>query len=220
MAFLKLKGQGAAVITYDELADGLENAWLMAGLHDHLVIESVTPETLDRNYRAELFPEHPEPLAEGVSPPWVELSFNWTPAHQLYSEGRELSPGPLEIAWTYTVDVRPQGERPDADLFRAFNAAVRAALRRAVPDATTPAEYIAVEVRRGYRSNGDRPSLAYLQIVGTNVTDLSDLWVAREPEALREALREELIVVASLLHSFGEAFAPGGIGGYRSVDTA
>jgi hypothetical protein len=208
------------VITYDELAAGLEDAWLLAGLHDHLLAESVLPDTLERIYRVELFPEHPEPLSEGVSPPWVELSFTWTPAHQLHSEGRELSPGILELAWTYTVDVRGQGDRSDMELTRAFNASVRAALRRAAPDMPTPAEYIAVEVRRGYRSNADKPALAYLQLVGTNVTDLGDLWGDRSPEALREALRDELIIVAALLHSLGETFAPAGLGGYRPVDTA
>src|SRR5215213_4562229 len=81
-----------SVITYDELAAGLEDAWLLASLHDHLLAESVLPDTLERVYRVELFPEHPEPLTEGVSPPWVELSFTWTPAHQLHSDGRELSP--------------------------------------------------------------------------------------------------------------------------------
>jgi hypothetical protein len=208
------------VITYDELAAGLEDAWLLAGLHDHLLAESVLPDTLERIYRVELFPEHPEPLTEGISPPWVELSFTWAPAHQLHSEGREISPGILELAWTYTVDVRGHGDRNDLDLTRAFNGAVRAALRRAAPDMPTPAEYIAVEVRRGYRSNGDKPNLAYVQLVGTNVTDLGDLWSDRSPEALREALRDELIIVAALLHSLGETFAPSGLGGYRSVDTA
>jgi hypothetical protein len=208
------------VITYDELADGLENAWLMAGLHEHLIVESVAPETLERTYRAELFPEHPETVAEGGGTPWVEMVFTWNPAHQLYSDGRELSPGPLELSWTYTVDVRGQNDRSDVELTRAFNGAVRAALRRVAPDVTTPAEYIAIEVRRGYRSNGDRPTPAYLQLVGTNVTDLSDLWDEHDPDALREALRDELIIVASLLHSLGETFAPGGLGGYRSVDTA
>jgi hypothetical protein len=208
------------VITYDELAAGLEDAWVIAGLHDHLIVENVQPETLERGYRVELFPEHPEPLTEGTSPPWVELSFTWTPAHQLFSEGREISPGVLEIAWTYTVDVRTQADRNDVDLVRAFNAAVRAALRRAVPDVPAPAEYIAVEIRRGYRSGGERPTSAYVQIVGTNVTDLGDLWGDRSPEALREALREELVIVASLLHSLGESFAPSGLGGYRPVDTA
>ena len=208
------------MITYDELATGLEDAWLMAGLHDHLLAESVLPDSLERTYRVELFPEHPEPLTEGMSPPWVELSFTWTAAHQLYSEGREMSPGVLELAWTYTVDVRGQGDRGDVDLTRAFNASVRAALRRAAPDLPTPAEYIAVEVRRGYRSSGDKPTLAYVQLVGTNVTDLGDLWSDRSPEALREALRDELIIVAALLHSLGETFAPSGLGGYRSVDTA
>lgn len=208
------------MITYDELAAGLEDAWLLAGLHDHLLIESVQPDALERTYRVELFPEHPEPLTEGSSPPWVELSYTWTAAHQLHSEGRETSPGLLELAWTYTVDVRTQAERSDIELTRAFNVAVRAALRRAAPDLPTPAEYVAVEVRRGYRSNGERPTPAYVQMVGTNVTDLGDLWTERSPDALREALRDELIIVASLLHSLGEAFTPGGLGGYRSVDTA
>jgi hypothetical protein len=208
------------VITYDELAAGLEDAWLLAGLHDHLLAESVLPDSLERVYRVELFPEHPEPLSEGISPPWVELSFTWTPAHQLHSEGRELSPGLLELAWTYTVDVRGQGDRSDIELTRAFNASVRAALRRAAPDMPTPVEYIAVEVRRGYRSNAEKLVLAYVQLVGTNVTDLGDLWGDRTPDALREALRDEMIIVSSLLHSLGETFAPAGLGGYRPVDTA
>ena len=208
------------MITYDELAAGLEDAWLLAGLHDHLLAESVLPDTLERIYRVELFPEHPEPLTEGISPPWVELSFTWTSAHQLHSEGREISPGILELAWTYTVDVRGQNDRNDVDLTRGFNAAVRAALRRAAPDMPTPAEYIAVEVRRGYRSNGEKPTLAYVQLVGTNVTDLGDLWGDRSPDILREALRDELIIVAALLHALGETFAPSGLGGYRPVDTA
>lgn len=208
------------VITYEELAAGLEDAWLMSGLHEHALYEAVHPETLDRSYRVELFPEHPEPLTEGTSPPWVELSFSWTPAHQLFSEGREIAPGVLELAWTYTVDVRGASDRTDIDLVRAFNGAVRAALRRVSPDMPSPAEYIAVEVRRGYRLSGDKPALAYSQIVGTNVTDLSDLWSARSSDAPREALRDELLIVAALLHSLAETFAPGGLGGYRSVDTA
>lgn len=208
------------MITYDDLAAGLEDAWLMAGLHEHLLVESVQPDTLERAYRVELFPEHPEPLTEAVSPPWVELSFTWTPAQQLYSEGREISPGILELAWTFTVDVRGQPDRSDTDLTRGFNAAVRNALRRAAPDMPTPAEYIAVEVRRGYRSSGDKPALAYVQLVGTNVTDLGDLWDDRNPDGLREALRDELIIVAALLHALGETFAPSALGGYRPVDTA
>lgn len=208
------------MITYDELASGLEDAWLLAGLHDHLLIENVQPDTLERQYRVELFPEHPEPLTEGTTPPWVELSFTWTAAHQLHAEGREIAPGLLELAWSYTVDVRNQSDRSDIDLTRAFNASVRAGLRRAAPDLPTPAEYVAVEVRRGYRSSGDKPVLAYTQLVGTNVTDLSDLWSERSPEVVREALRDELVIVAAVLHMLGETFAPGGLGGYRAVDTA
>ncbi len=208
------------MITYDELAAGLEDAWLIAGLHEHAIIENVQPEALERTYRVELFPEHPEPLTENVSPPWVELNYIWSPSHQLASEGRDLPPGALELTWTYTVDIRNHGDRNDLDLVRAFNGAVRAALRRAAPDVPMPAEYIAVEVRRGYRISGEKPALAYVQIVGTNVTDLSDLWNNRNPDALREVLRDELIIAASLLRSLGEAFTPGGMGGYRAVDTA
>jgi hypothetical protein len=165
---------GTSLISYEELAVGLEEAWLLAGLHEHAIVESIQPGTLDRVYRAELFPEHPEPIGEGWSPPWVELNLVWTAAHQLFSEGRDITPGPLELAWTYTVDVR-SFDRSDVELLRAFNSAVRAALRRVMPDFPPPADYIAVEIRRGYRID-DKPSLVYLQIVGTNVTDLSDLW--------------------------------------------
>lgn len=206
------------MISYEELAAGLEEAWLIAGLHEHAVIESIQPETLDRTYRAELFPEHPEPISEGGSPPWVELNLVWTAAHQLYSEGRDIAPGPLELAWTYTIDIR-SFDRSDAELIRAFNGAVRAALRRVAPDLPPPSDYIAVEIRRGYRID-DKPSPVYVQIIGTNVTDLSDLWGQRSSEALRDVLRGELLIVATLLHSLGETFTPGGIGGYRSVDTA
>jgi hypothetical protein len=206
------------VITYDELADAIEHAWLLAGLHDHLVTENVAPEDLERSYKAELFPEHGDHAADAPSPPWVELAFNWTAAHQLVSDGRELTTGPLEIGWTYTVDVRGAGDRSDSDLVRAFNAAVRAALRRIAPEATTPAEYIAVEVRRGYRMSSEKPVLSYTQLVGTNVTDLSDLWGEKSPDALREALRDELLVVSALLHTLAESFTPGGAGGYRAVD--
>jgi hypothetical protein len=208
------------VITYEDLAAGLEDAWLMAGLHEHTVLESVLPESLERIFRAEVFPEHPEPLNESNAPPWVELSFTWTPAHQLHASGRELPPGALELAWTYTVDVRSGADRLDSELIRAFQSAVRGALRRILSDINLPSEYIAVEVRRGYRSAGDRYILSYTQLVGTNVTDLSDVWENRNPDVLREVLREELMIVAALLHALAETFAPGGLGGYRSVETA
>jgi hypothetical protein len=208
------------LISYDELAAGLEDAWIAAGLHEHAILESVNPETLERTYKVEIFPEHPEPLSEQIAPPWVEMSFVWNAGHQLFAEGREMPAGILELAWIYTVDIRNHGDRPDLELVRAFNTAVRAALRRAAPDLPTPSDYIAIEVRRGYRTLSDRPIAAYVQLIGTNVTDLSDLWEARNAEALREVLREELRIVAALLHALGETFTPGGLGGYRSVDTA
>ncbi len=209
------------MITYNELASGLEDAWMLAGLHEHAIIETINTETLERVYRVEIFPEHPEPLTDAISPPWVELTFTWNPAHQLYAEGRpDVPPGILELSWTYTVDVRNQFERHDIDLVRSFNQSIRSALHRTAPDVPIPSDYIAVEIRRGYRVVGDKLGLAYIQIIGTNVTDLSDLWTSRSPEALREVLRDELMIVAALLHALGETFAPGGLGGYRSVDTA
>jgi fermentation-respiration switch protein FrsA (DUF1100 family) len=83
-----------------------------------------------------------------------------------------------------------------------------------------PNDYIAIETRRGYRTSGDRPTAAYVQMVGTNVTDLTDLWDNRNSEALRDVLREEFLIVSALLHALGETFTPNGIGGYRTVDTA
>ena len=109
------------MITYDDLAGGLEDAWLAAGLHEHAVVESTNPDALERTYRVEIFPEHPEPLTESIAPPWVELTFNWSAAHQLFAERREIPPGVLELAWTYTVDVRNHTDRPDLELVRAFN---------------------------------------------------------------------------------------------------
>jgi len=50
-----------------------------------------------------------------ASPPWVEVHF-WTAAHRVYSEGLEISPGVLELSWTYTVDVRTQVDRSDVGL--------------------------------------------------------------------------------------------------------
>lgn len=209
------------MITYDELANALEDAWIFAGLHDHALVESIIPETLERSYKAELFPEHPEPMTEATSPPWVELAFEWTAAHQVAAEGRPLEPGALEIDWTYTVDLRAMADRSDAELLRSFNAAVRNALRRAINDQVPiPSEYIAVEIRRGYRADGEKPMLAYAQLVGTNVTDLSDLRRVRMPEEIGELLREELVLVAAVVRALGEMFAPGSVGGYRAVDTA
>ena len=93
-------------------------------------------------------------------------------------------------------------------------------MRRIVPELATAADYISVEVRRGYRLSNDRPAQAYVQLVGTNVTDLSDLWTNRQPDSIREALRDEVMIAAAMLHALGETFAPSGLAGYRSVDTA
>lgn len=208
------------MITYDELASVLEDAWVMAGLHEHLLLETISPDTMERFYKAELFPMHPEPLTPSTSPPWVEVAFTWTAHHQITDSDTARGAAYLELSWTYTVDVRAQVDRNDTELVRGFHGAVHSALRKVAPDLAGSAEYVAVEVRRGYRSASDRPVAAYTQLIGTNVTDLSDLWMSKDPHVLREAMQDELIVVAAVLRALGESFMPGTIGSYRPVDTA
>ncbi|NOK60769.1 MAG: hypothetical protein GFH27_549289n249 [Chloroflexi bacterium AL-W] len=191
---------------YDELATELEEAWTKVGLHEHLVVESIVPDVLERAYRAELFPDPPESFMPEAAPPWVEVSFSWRAEHQVYSErseGRSIS---LELAWTYTVDVRSQADRNDTELIRAFHAAVHVALQRITPDIPQETEYVAVEVRRGYRSIHTNPTLAYVQMIGTNVTDLGNLWDVASTKDLRGILHSECSLVMSVLQSLKEVF--------------
>jgi hypothetical protein len=209
------------VITYDDLAGGLEDAWVAAGLHEHALTEAVVPDAHDRTFRAELFPEHPEPLTDTTVPPWVEIAFTWTALHQLRSEGREgVGEDPLEISWVYNVPAHAQSERSDADLVRVFQRAVQAAYKVSFPEgeAAMPAD-LSVEVRRAYRGSARRAPV-YVQLVSTNVTDLSDLWGESDERSLRDVLSFEVQFAALIIGHLAEVFTPGGRGSYRSVDTA
>jgi hypothetical protein len=76
-----------------------------------------------------------------------------------------------------------------------------------------------VEVRRAYRGNARRAA-AYVQLVSTNITDLSDLWGDTDERSLRDVLGFEVQFAALIIGHLAEVFTPGGRGSYRSVDTA
>lgn len=209
------------MLAYDDIVDSLEEAWLAAGLHEHALIESVQPDALDRNYRVELFPEHAEPLSEDTMPPWVEISFSWTAAHQLRSEGRDVETESLDLIWNYMVLVRSaMRDRSDHELVRLFQKAVHAALRRFYPTEADEMGYVAVEVRRIYQSEASGIRQAYVQLVSTNITDLSDQWDDPDPMGTRRLLRNEIQLASAVIQSLSDVFNPGGNGGYRAVDTA
>jgi hypothetical protein len=210
------------MLSYEDLVEGLEHAWNTAGLHEHTVAETVQPDTHERLYRAELFPEHPDPLTEENMPPWVELTFSWTAAHQLYIEGRDIDPDPLDLAWNYMVLVRgPLREVGDVELVRIFQRAIYSGLRRFYPNMADDPGTVAVEVRRVYHAgNNQRPRLAYIQLVSTNLTDLSEQWHTLDPLSLRQLLRNELQLVSAIVRALAEGFYPDGNGNYRAVDTA
>lgn len=210
------------MLTYDDLAGGLEDAWILAQLHEHTLIEAVVPDIHDRTFRAELFPDHPEPLTDATMPPWVEISFTWTALHQLRSEGHSgLGNEALELSWVYNVPVHGMIERNDSELVRLFRRAVQTAYTRMLGEnASSELPEVAVEVRRMYISADRRPVPAYIQLVSSNVTDLSEYWSGPDASVLRETLGTELQFSAAVIQALAEVFTPGGRGGYLSVDTA
>jgi len=209
------------MLTYDELVAALEDSWMVVGLHEHSLLESVLPDSHDRSYRAELFPDHPDPLTEETMPPWVEVSFSWLGSHQLRSEGREIKTEPIDLTWTYTVFVQEtMQERSDHELVRLFQRAVHNALQQFYPADSTEMTPIAVEVRRVYQGGEERPKLAYVQLVSTNITDLSDLWPERNSMALSSLIQSEVQLAGAVIQALAETFNPSGRGGYHSVDTA
>jgi hypothetical protein len=214
--------ESRAMLTYDELAGGLEDAWGAAGLHEHTLIEAVVPDSHDRSFRVELFPEHPDPLTEATMPPWVEVNFTWTALHQLRSEGQvELGKEPLELSWAYNVPAHGMVDRSDGELVRLFQRAVQSAYTTIFPEgAAALPDDLAVEVRRGYRGPARRDSAAYVQLVSTNITDMTELWDDRDDVTLRDMLHFEVHFAAALISALAEVFTPGGRGSYRSVDTA
>lgn len=213
------------MLTYNNLVAGLESAWTEAGLHEHDLIESIQPDSHDRSYKAELFPDHPDPLNEDNMPPWVEIGFNWSAYHQLRSEGHPLSETTtaFDLTWVYNVMVRKSmRDYSDQELVRMFQRGVQAALRTFYPEEITEGAPVAVEVRRIYHSIGQRIDLSYIHLVSPNISDLSDHWNERDPLALRSFLQFEFDLASEVIQSLAKTFYPGpsGRGAYRSVDTA
>ena len=208
------------MLTYDDLVTGLEDAWLAVGLHEHAFIESVIPATHDRSCKVELFPEHDEPLSTENMPPFLELSFTWSPVHQLIAEGRDLPAEPLDLTWTYTATMSGQAERSDVELVRMFQRAVQAAFQRYYPAEAAEMEPVSVEVRRVYQPGGQRLQLDYIQLVSSTISDLFEQWPDRDLGGLRGLLRTELQLASAIINNLADAFTPRGRGGYKTVDAA
>jgi hypothetical protein len=208
-------------MTYDELASALEDAWMVVGLHEHVVDEQISAERYERSYRAELFTPHDEPLPQ-PAPAWVEVSFRWGPTNYLRSNGHKDVVAPLELQWVYHVELNAAQARNDLELVRAFQGAVRAALRRVDPTEPPQNDYLDIEVRRAFAAQGDSLELESVEIIGSGVADLGDIVAASHPEALQDVVLEELTTAAAILHALQDVFSPvrRGPSGYRAVDTA
>jgi hypothetical protein len=168
----------------------------------------------------ELFPEHEEPLSHENMPPWLDLSFTWSPVHQLIAEGRDLPIEPLDLSWSYTATVVGQQDRSDTELVRMFQRAVHNAFQRYYPAEAAEMEPIAVEVRRIYTSGGQKLQLDYIQLVSSTVSDLFEQWPDRDMPGLRALLRLEMQLASAIVANLADAFTPRGRGGYRTVDAA
>ncbi len=208
------------MLTYDDLVTGLEDAWLAVGLHEHVFVESVIPATHDRSCKVELFPEHDEPLSSDNMPPYLELSFTWSPVHQLISEGRDMPSEPLDLTWTYTATINGKAERSDVELVRMFQRAVQAAFQRYYPAEAAEMEPVSVEVRRVYQPGSQRLQLDYIQLVSSTISDLFEQWPDRDLGSLRSLLRTELQLASAIINNLADAFTPKGRGGYKTVDAA
>jgi hypothetical protein len=213
--------------SYDDIVEGLEDGWMAAGLHDHSITESVVPDTHERTYRVELFPEHGDPLTEENMPPWVDVSFAWTAAHQLRAEGREVENEPLALIWNYTVLPRRElRDQNDQELVRKFQVAIQSALRRFYPGEADAMSYVDVEVRRFYQRAHQHARLAYVQLLSMNITDLSEQWDSADAFTLSRFIRTEMQFASAVIQALASAFAAdsngndNGNASYRTVDTA
>ncbi len=214
------------MVSYDMLVKGLEDAWRIAGLHEHELIESVQPGTHDRTYKVGLFPDHSEPLDETNIPPWVEVSFSWTAFHQLRSEGYHVGSmnQSLELSWLYNVMVHgPLREKSDTELVRLFQQAVQSTLQRFFPSEAPDTTAFAIEVRRIYHTTGNQHELTYVQLVSPNITDLTDHWEQQEALDLYTLIYSEVELASAVIHALADVFKPSphrGRGAYRAVDAA
>ena len=203
-------------LSYEELANALEEGWSVIGLHEHDVAEQVNPTTLERTFRAELFPEHGDPLTEHNTPPWVEVTMVWGPAHQVHT-GQMVSV-PLELTWEYTITVPPADKRNDNELIRTLQSAIQTSLRKLFHE-DVGHDVLALEVRRAYKAPEAR-ELRCLEIHARGSSDISDVLTGLGHDHMLIVIQEEYAMVNTLLQTFADTFSPGSVGGYRSVESA
>ncbi len=219
------------MINYNLLVAILESSWDEVGFHEHELIESVQPDSLDRVYKADLFPEHPEPMQEETIPPWVEVSFAWSAKHELISEGYSIDGKkdvPLGLTWMYNVLVRgSMTEYSNHELVRTFQRCVQKALSDFYMSDVIESVPMVVDLRHIYHCYEQEQNLAYVQIVSPNYTDLSEQWQETNPHNFRDFIVSEFELAYAVVQSLSELFIPepsaspvssGGL--YRSVDTA
>jgi hypothetical protein len=203
-------------LSYEELANALEEGWSVIGLHEHDVAEQVNPTTLERSFRAELFPEHGDPLTEHNTPPWVEVSFVWGPSHQIHTG--TLVTIPLELTWEYTITVPPADKRNDSELIRTLQSAIQSALRKVFHEEVGH-DVLVLEVRRAYKAPEAR-ELRCLEIHARGSSDISDVLGGHGHDHVQTVIQEEYAMVNVLLQTFADTFSPGSVGWYRSVESA
>lgn len=203
-------------LSYEELVNAFESTWELVGLHEHEIVEHITPATLERTFRVHLFPDHGEPLNDANMPPWVEATLVWSPLHQLHDGSATISQ-PLEIQWNYTIPL-PLGEkRTDSEIAKATHTLIRQVVRRLFNE-DVGHEVLAIELRRAFAS--DSRSVSALQLYASGTSDISEVLLATGSEVLHTVLHEECSMVAALIMAFADTFNPGSVGGYRAVESA
>ncbi len=203
-------------LSYEELINAFEATWGQVGLHEHEIVEYMTPATLERTFRVQLFPDHGEPLTDANMPPWVEATVVWGPAHHLH-DGNAAIPVPLEIQWNYTIPI-PLGEkRSDQEIAKAAQTQIRQVVRRLFNE-DVGQEVLAIEMRRAFAP--DSRSVSSLMLYASGTSDITEVLLTTGSEALHAVLREECSMAVALVLAFAETFNPGSVGGYRAVESA
>ncbi|MBM4412522.1 MAG: hypothetical protein FJ040_03620 [Chloroflexi bacterium] len=202
-------------LSYEELVNAFESTWAQVGLHEHEIVEYITPATLERTFRVHLFPDHGEPLTDANMPPWVEATLTWGAAHHLHDGSTVQTP--LEIQWNYTVPLSLTEKRSDQELAKSAQTAIRQVVRRLFNE-DVGHEVLAIEIRRAF--SPDSRTVSAMHIYATGTSDISEVLLALSGEAMHTVLREECSMAAALLLAFAETFNPGSVGGYRAVESA
>lgn len=203
-------------LSYEELINAFESAWAHVGLHEHEIVEHITPATLERTFRVHLFPDHGEPLTDANMPPWVEATVTWGASHHLHDGSASITV-PLEIQWNYTIPLQLGEKRSDLEIAKAAHVLIRQVVRRLFNE-DVGQEVLAIEMRRAFAA--DSRSVSALQLYASGTSDISEVLLPTGSEAMHAVLREECSMAAALVLAFAEAFNPGSVGGYRAVESA